>query len=59
MVQTENTKGLLVIHTNSLPILNVTYKIKVRPIVEYAAPVWDPHTLVNINKLESIQRTAF
>ena len=30
----------------------------VRPIVEYAAPVWDPHTLVNINKLESIQRTA-
>ena len=23
----------------------------VRPIVKCAAPVWDPHTLVNINKL--------
>ena len=30
----------------------------VRPIIEYAASAWDPHTLLNINKLESIQRTA-
>ena len=27
----------------------------VRPIIEYAASVWDPHTLSNI---ESIQKTA-
>ena len=30
----------------------------VRPIIGYAASAWDPHTLLNINKLESIQRTA-
>ena len=34
------------------------YKIMVRPVIEYAASVWDPYTLSNINKLESIQRTA-
>ena len=34
------------------------YKIMVRPVTEYAASVWDPYTLSNINKLESIQRTA-
>ena len=34
------------------------FKIMVRPIIEYAASAWDPHTLLNINKLESIQRTA-
>ena len=34
------------------------FKIMVRPIIEYAASVWDPHTLLNINRLESIQRTA-
>jgi len=30
----------------------------VYPIIEYAASVWDPYTLSNINKLESIQRRA-
>jgi len=34
------------------------YKIMVRPIIEYVASVWDPYTLSNINKLESIQRRA-
>ena len=34
------------------------YKIMVRPVIEYAASVWDPYTLSNINKLETIQRTA-
>ena len=29
------------------------YKIMVRPIVEYAVSVWDPHTLCNIGKIES------
>ena len=27
-------------------------------IIEYAASAWNPHTLLNINKLKSIQRTA-
>ena len=34
------------------------YKSMVRPIVEYASPVRDPHTTVNINKIEAIQRRS-
>ena len=34
------------------------YKAMVRPIVEYASPVWDPHTSTNINLLEAVQRSA-
>ena len=30
----------------------------VRPIVEYASPVWDPHTSLYINHLEAVQRSA-
>jgi len=30
----------------------------VRPIIEYASPIWDPHSALNINRLESIQRSA-
>ena len=34
------------------------YKIMVRPILEYGSTIWDPHTNLNINLLESIQRSA-
>ena len=30
----------------------------VHPILEYSSTVWDPHTSVNINRLESIQKSA-
>ena len=30
----------------------------VRPILEYGSTIWDPHTHLNINLLESIQRIA-
>ena len=30
----------------------------VRPIMEYSSTIWDPHTSVNINRVESIQRYA-
>ena len=30
----------------------------VRHILEYAFNVWDPHTNVNLTKLESVQRHA-
>ena len=34
------------------------YKAMVRPIMEYSSMIWDPHTSVNINRLESIQKHA-
>ena len=30
----------------------------VRPIVEYASNVWDPHAISNINRVESVQRAV-
>ena len=32
------------------------YKALVRPVMEYACTVWDPHTQKNITKLEMVQR---
>ena len=34
------------------------YKAMVRPVIEYASPVWDPHTSTNTNLLEAVQRSA-
>ena len=34
------------------------YKTYVRPILEYASVVWDPHTTTNVDKLEMAQRKA-
>jgi hypothetical protein len=34
------------------------YLTLIRPITEYAAVIWDPHTAENIRKLEMIQRRA-
>ena len=34
------------------------YLMYVRPILEYAACSWAPHTKCNIDKLESVQRRA-
>ena len=34
------------------------YKTIVRPQLEYAAPVWDPHTKEDIKRIESIQKRA-
>ena len=34
------------------------YFTLVRPIMEYACTVWDPHTSSNIKKLEAVQRRA-
>ena len=36
----------------------MTYKTFIRPSLEYGSAVWDPYTMVNIEKLEKIQRLA-
>ena len=39
-------------------IKETSYKTFVRPIAEYAASAWDPHTQRNIKKIEQIQRSS-
>ena len=34
----------------------MAYATYIRPIVEYASPVWDAHTMRNANKIEMIPR---
>ncbi|KAA3669890.1 uncharacterized protein DEA37_0002748, partial [Paragonimus westermani] len=34
------------------------YTVYVRPILEYAAPVWNPHLAKHVKKLEKVQRFA-
>ena len=47
----------------NIPIRNTklketAYKGLVRPILEYCAPVWDPHHKKYINQIEMVQRRA-
>ena len=37
-------------------VKQMSYTTYIKPIVEYASPVWDPHTKRNTNKIEMVQR---
>ena len=39
-------------------IKETSYKTFIRPIAEYAATSWDPHTQRNIRKIEQVQRSC-
>ncbi|KAI8520129.1 hypothetical protein Bbelb_033860 [Branchiostoma belcheri] len=42
----------------SKKIRELAYCTLVRPIVEFASPVWDPYTVKDITRLEQVQRRA-
>jgi hypothetical protein len=46
------------LQVNNQHLKESAYFALVRPHLEYAASVWDPHTTRNIKQLEMIQRTA-
>ena len=46
------------IHVGAVSIKQHAYFSLVRPLVEYAGTVWDPHAQTNIQKLEMVQRRA-
>ena len=46
------------LHHSSRAAKTRTYMALVRPILEYAAPVWSPHQKLQTTKLENIQKRA-
>ena len=50
--------GIMCNHCVDAVFLSRLYLSLVRPIFEYASPVWDPYTQKNIHQLESVQKLA-
>ena len=46
------------IRTKNQKVRETAYNTLVRPQLEYAAPVWDPHTKEKVLQLEKVQRRA-
>ena len=52
--------GLLrrTLHPCKPHVKEIAYKTLVRPKVEYGATAWNPHTTIQVDKIEKIQRSA-
>uniref|UniRef100_A0A8W8IY08 Uncharacterized protein n=1 Tax=Magallana gigas TaxID=29159 RepID=A0A8W8IY08_MAGGI len=46
------------IQTKNQQLRSAAYKAMVRPQLEYAASVWDPHLATHTNQIEAVQRRA-
>jgi hypothetical protein len=46
------------VRTSAPGVRELAYKALVRPQLEYASCIWDPHTKANISKVEMVQRRA-
>ncbi len=51
------TDGIIYQYSDSRSLLQL-YISLIRPHLDYAAPVWDPHLQKDINSLESVQNVA-
>ena len=58
MKKANSTRALLArnIYRCCRKVKQMAYAAYIRPTVEYASPVWDPHTKRNTNKIEMVQR---
>ena len=58
--KTNRTLGFLRRNRSSCPqdVKETTHKELVRPVLEYASPVWDPHGIVVQEELEKVQNRA-
>ena len=64
-IQKITTKATTVLNFIKRNLYNYSKEIKpkayltlVRPILEYASPVWDPHLVKDCDQIEKVQRTA-
>ena len=58
VMKANSTRAFLArnIHRCCRKVKQMAYTTYIRPIVEYASPVWDPHTKRNTNKIKMVQR---